>query len=70
MIEVNGEKVRVGGDAKTILNDWMNVTKAVYYMIAQNFGLKKTSKIFIEALQVAANDAADELKEKGELPDE
>lgn len=70
MIEVNGEKVRVEGDAKTILNDWMNVTKAMYYMIARDLGLKKTSEVFIVALQAAANDAADELKEKGELPDE
>lgn len=70
MIEVNGERGRVEGDVKTILNDWMNVTKAMYYMMARDLGLKKTSEVFIEALQVAANDAADELKEKGELPDE
>lgn len=70
MIEINGERVRIEGDAKTILNDWMNVTKAMYYMIARDLGLKETSEVFIEALQVAANDAADELKEKGELPDE
>ena len=70
MIEVNSERVRIEGDAKTILNDWMNVTKATYYMIARDLGLKETSEVFIEALQVAANDAADELKEKGELPDE
>lgn len=70
MIEVNDERVRVEGNAKTILNDWMNVTKAVYYMIARDLGLKETSEVFIEALQVAANDAANDLREKGELPDE
>ena len=70
MIEVNGERCRVEGDAKTILNDWMNVTKAMYYMIARDLGLKETSEIFINALQVSANYAADELIENGELPDE
>ncbi|MBQ1572086.1 MAG: hypothetical protein IIZ78_13245 [Clostridiales bacterium] len=70
MIEVNKERVRVEGDAKTILNDWMNATKAMYYMIARDLGLKETSEVFIEALQVAANDAANDLRKKGELPNE
>jgi hypothetical protein len=70
MIELKGERLRVEGNAKTILNDWMNVTSCMYYMIARDLGLKETSEVFINALQVSANHAADELKEKGELPDE
>ena len=70
MIEVNDERVRVEGDAKTILNDWMNATRIMYKIAAKEIGLKAASTMIGGALQVAANDAADELKEKGELPDE
>lgn len=70
MIQCDGIKVRLEGTNLTLINDWLNITKSVYYMIAQKNGLKETSELFIEGLQVAANDAANDLREKGELPDE
>lgn len=70
MIQCDENKVRLEGTDLTLINAWLNITKSVYYMIAQKHGLKETSKLFIEGLQVAANDAADALREKGELPDE
>ena len=70
MIEVKDEKVRIEGEFRTILNDWINITRSMYYETARQLGLKKASKIFRDALQLAAYDATDELKEKGELPDE
>lgn len=70
MIQCDENKVRLEGTNLTLINDWLNITKSVYYMIAQKNGLKETSGLFIEGLQVAANDAANDLREKGELPDE
>lgn len=70
MIQCDETKVRVAGTDMTLINDWLNITKAVYYMIAQKIGLKKTSELFIKGLQVTANDAVNDLREKGKLPDE
>lgn len=70
MIEVNDKGVRVEGNIKELLNDWMNATRVVYSLLAKETGLKPASKIFASSLQFAANDAANELREKGELPNE
>lgn len=70
MIECNEERTRVEGNFKTILNEWTNTTSSMYYETARQVGLRTASEIFGGALQFAANLAADELKEKGELPDE
>ena len=70
MIEVSEKGVRAEGNIKELLNDWMNATRAVYSLLAKKTGLKPASKIFASSLQFAANDAANELREKGELPNE
>ena len=70
MIEVNDKNVRIEGDFKIILNEWTNITRSMYYETARQVGLRAASEIFGSALQFAANHAADELKKKGELPDE
>lgn len=70
MIECNEERIIIEGNFKTILNEWINITRSMYYEAAKQGGLKATSMIFADALQFAANHAADELKEKGELPNE
>ena len=70
MIYVNDKSCQVKGNIKKVFADWMDATKTVYYVIAQELGLKEASKLFIKGLQVAANYAAKELKEKGKLPDE
>lgn len=70
MIEVSEKGVRAEGNIKELLNDWMNATRAVYSLLAKETGLKPASKIFASSLQFAANDAANDLREKGELPDE
>ena len=70
MIECNEERTRIEGNFKIILNEWTNITRSMYYETARQVGLRTASEIFGSALQFAANDAADELKEKGELPDE
>lgn len=70
MIEVNDKKVRIEGNIKIILNDWMNATRVIYRIVAKQIGLKAASTTLGGALQVAANDAVDEMKEKGELSDE
>lgn len=70
MIEVSEKGVRAEGNIKELLNDWMNATRAVYSLLAKETGLKPASKIFASSLQFAANDAANELREKGELPNE
>jgi len=70
MIECNEGRTRIEGNFQTILNEWTNITRSMYYETARQVGLKEASKIFASALQFAANYAADELKKKGELPDE
>ena len=70
MIEVNDKNCRVEGNIKAVFAEWMDATKTVYYVIAQDLGLKEASELFIKGLQIAANYAAKELKEKGKLPDE
>ena len=70
MIEVSEKGCRAEGNIKELLNDWMNATRAVYSLLAKETGLKPASKIFASSLQFAANDAANELREKGELPNE
>lgn len=70
MIEVSEKGVRAEGNIKELLNDWMNATRAVYSLLAKETGLKPASKIFASSLQFAANDAANDLREKGELPNE
>ena len=70
MIESKKGKTKIEGDPKTILNEWANITGFVYYEIARITGLKEASKIFSATLLFVANREADELKEKGELPDE
>lgn len=70
MIEVKGKMVRLEGNIKTLMNDWMNATRIMYKIAAKEIGLTAASTMIGGALQVAANDAADELKKKGELPDE
>ncbi len=70
MIEVNDKSCRVEGNIKAVFADWMDATKTVYYVMAQELGLKETSKLFIKGLKVAANYAAKILKEEGKLPDE
>lgn len=61
---------KIDGDLKTILKEWANITGSVYYEIARIVGLKEASKIFSATLLFVANHEANELKEKGELPDE
>lgn len=70
MIECKKGKTKIEGDSKTILNEWANITGFVYYEIARIMGLKETSKIFSATLLFVANQEANELREKGELPDE
>lgn len=70
MIEVKGKMVRLEGNIKTLMNDWMNATRIMYKIAAKKIGLTAASTMIGGALQVAANDAADELKKEGELPDE
>lgn len=70
MIEVKGKMVRLEGNIKTLMNDWMNATRIMYKIAAKEIGLTAASTMIGGALQVAANDAADELKKEGELPDE
>lgn len=70
MIEVNDKGVRLEGSFKNLLNDWMNATRVLYSISAKEAGLKNASNAFGTALQIATIDAADELKKKGELPDE
>ena len=70
MIEVSEKGVRAEGNSKELLNDWMNATRAVYSILAKETGLKPASKIFASLLQFAANDAANDLREMGELPNE
>lgn len=70
MIEVSEKGVRAEDNIKELLNDWMNATRAVYSILAKETGLKPASKIFASSLQFAANDAANDLREKGELPNE
>ena len=70
MIEVKGKMVRLEGNIKTLMNDWMNATRIMYKIAAKEIGLKAASTMIGGALQVAANDAADELKKEGELSDE
>lgn len=70
MIEVSAKGVRIEGNMKELMNDWMNATRAIYSITAKETGLQPASRIFASALQYAANDAANDLREKGELPNE
>lgn len=70
MIQCDETKVRLEETDKTLLNDWLNVTMRIYECVAKDVGLKAASKMFVTGLQIAANDAAHKLMEKGELPDE
>lgn len=70
MIESKNGRTRLEGNSKEILNEWANITGSVYYEIARIMGLKETSKIFSAILLFVANQEANELREKGELPNE
>lgn len=70
MIESKNGRTRIEGNSKEILNEWANITGFVYYEIAKLMGLKEASKIFSATLLFVANQEANELREKGELPDE
>ena len=70
MVKVNDKNVRIEGNIKIIMNDWMNATRVIYKILAKQIGLRAASTMLGGGLQVTANDAADELMKKGELPDE
>lgn len=70
MIEVNDKSCRVEGSIKELMNDWMNATRVLYKILAKETGFKIASNIFASSLRYASFDVINELREKGELPDE
>lgn len=70
MIECDGTKFKAEGTAKTLVNDWINITIGIYESIAEDVGLKDASGLFASALTFAASIAAEKMKAEGKLPEE